>query len=55
MNAKETVKGILERGEATLVVHVYGGVVTCVALDGVEVPYTLCDHDEGDEDERGVE
>ena len=46
MNARELVKGILERGEATLVIHVYGGVVTDVNLDGLEIPYTLLDHDD---------
>jgi len=51
MNARETIKGILERGGATLVIHVYGGVVTDVNLDGLEIPYTLLDHDE----ETGLE
>ena len=44
MNARQTIVDILERGEATLVIHVRKGVVTDVTLDGLEIPYTLHDY-----------
>ena len=46
MNARQTIVDILERGEATLVIHVYGGVFDGVYLDGLKIPYALHDHDD---------